>query len=963
MVIMTGPSQRTSTEVLRHELEHIELQEQEVPVSPVVRSPVVPIASPPQRSASASRARTSRDSARASGRIRFSEDLPDTSRPGWASSRPRKQTPNQQGTIGLYTIESNVALDQTEDKRRWSSQVTPIPGSPAGPSSRSPEPSPTRSRHGAYRSFDASPTRPSPSQHTEGFGLNLKGAVVNRAAANETLAYYRDWVARQRERQRKWRTGRTGRLRAGLGRIYQQHIIEGLLRQKPLPPSLDGRHIPIEAGLARRIPLIDERTGKPYVSNFIRSSRYTVWSFLPRQLFFQFSKLANAYFLIIAILQMIPGLSTTGTYTTIAPLIAFVCLSMAKEGWDDYRRYKLDKTENRSEAWVLDPEGTVRPGSAGTSKGLMGFKDPNRSITLEENCELEGMGNTTKAVHGIWSKVLWQDLRVGDIIRLRRDDPIPADMILLHATGPNGIAYIETMALDGETNLKSKQSCRLFGAHCNDVAGFQSMHDAVVVSEDPNLDLYNYEGRATVGGETVPLTTSEVVYRGSNLRNTDQAVGLVINTGEECKIRMNASKDDQAKAPAMQGIANHIVLLLVFFVVMLSVGCTIGNESWRHKYEDSWYIRGAAVPVKEIIIGFIIMFNTLIPLSLYVSLEIIKLGQLLLLQDVDMYDPVTDTPMVANTTTILENLGQVSYVFSDKTGTLTENIMRFRKMSVAGTAWLHDKDLQKEAAEADERKTRTMDRKSKGVSTYRDQASPLPEQEDAGGLPLIAEQSNDSTQPRKSTTTLSRWKSTVRPAHAQPELKTEELIEYIRRKPHTPFSRKARHFILCIALCHTCLPETNDKGEISYQAASPDELALVEAARDLGYIVIDRPTQSIKLQFRDLNGATITETYEVLDVIEFSSKRKRMSIIIRMPNGNICIFCKGADSLILPRLKKNQEAAEKASVVEHRATIRKSMEQASALRLSACRRILARASRWPVRLTGRVCRPESQPAG
>jgi phospholipid-translocating ATPase len=672
------------------------------------------------------------------------------------------------------------------------------------------------------------------------------------------------------------------------------------------------------------------------MSNFIRSSRYTVWSFLPKQLLFQFSKLANAYFLIIAILQMIPGLSTTGTYTTIAPLIAFVCLSMAKEGWDDYRRYKLDKTENRSEAWVLDPEGTVRPGPEGSGKrlGLMGLKDPNRLVTLEETSELGGMDNSTKREEGLWSRVLWQDLRVGDIIRLRRDDSIPADMILLHATGPNGIAYIETMALDGETNLKSKQSCRLFGEDCNTLAGFHSMNDAVVVSEDPNLDLYNYEGRATVGGETVPLTTSEVVYRGSNLRNTDQAIGLVINTGEECKIRMNASKNVHAKAPAMQGIANKIVLLLVFFVIMLSVGCTIGNEMWKDKYEDSWYIHGAAVPVKEIIIGFIIMFNTLIPLSLYVSLEIIKLGQLLLLQDVDMYDPGTDTPMVANTTTILENLGQVSYVFSDKTGTLTENIMRFRKMSVAGTAWLHDMDLQKEAAEADERKGRTLDRKGKGAPKYRDQASAIlgPEEAEVVGLPLIAEQSIDSAQPRKSTTTLSRWKSTVRPAHAQPELKTEELIEYIRRKPHTPFSRKARHFILCIALCHTCLPEMNDKGEISYQAASPDELALVDAARDLGYLVIDRLTQSIQLQFRALNGSTITERYGVLDVIEFSSKRKRMSIIIRMPDGKICIFCKGADSLILPRLKKNQEAAKKASAVEQRATLRKSMEQASALR-------------------------------
>lgn len=101
-----------------------------------------------------------------------------------------------------------------------------------------------------------------------------------------------------------------------------------LLRQTPLPPSKDGRHIELDA--ARTTPLIDERTGQPYVGNAIRSSRYTLWNFVPRQLFFQFSKLANAYFLLVSILQMIPGLSTTGSYTTIAPLLVFVCISMGK---------------------------------------------------------------------------------------------------------------------------------------------------------------------------------------------------------------------------------------------------------------------------------------------------------------------------------------------------------------------------------------------------------------------------------------------------------------------------------------------------------------------------------------------------------------------------------------------------------------------------------------------------------
>jgi phospholipid-translocating ATPase len=128
-------------------------------------------------------------------------------------------------------------------------------------------------------------------------------------------------------------------------------IIKTIQKSREIPPFKDGRHIDLDA--SRKATLIDERTGREYIGNTIRSSRYTLWSFLPRQLLFQFSKLANAYFLLISILQMIPGLSTTGTYTTIAPLLVFVAISMAKEGYDDFRRYKLDKVENNREVCTL----------------------------------------------------------------------------------------------------------------------------------------------------------------------------------------------------------------------------------------------------------------------------------------------------------------------------------------------------------------------------------------------------------------------------------------------------------------------------------------------------------------------------------------------------------------------------------------------------------------------------------
>ncbi|KAM5344777.1 hypothetical protein ACJ41O_010639 [Fusarium nematophilum] len=769
----------------------------------------------------------------------------------------------------------------------------------------------------------------------------------NNGASSNAKSSVRDDIRKylHERRQRKMGPGAKptwkDRTRKQLAAFHQKVIIETILRQKPLEPLPDGRHIPLNPEVRDAGGLIDERAGKPYISNFIRSSRYTVYDFVPKQLIFQFSKLGNFYFLVVGTIQMIPGLSTVGRWTTIAPLAVFVAFSMAKEGYDDYRRYVLDRVENRSEAWVL-ADRVVEKTRVRHSEKMRRRKKKEKEPENGEEHMLEDLetGTTTTARtggDGEWTSVQWQHVRVGDVIRLRRDDAVPADLVLLHATGPNGIAYIDTMALDGETNLKSKQACPLLAERCGTYEGLRATQ-ATVVSENPNLDLYSYDGRVTVDGETLPLSMNNIVYRGSTLRNTAEAIGIVVNTGEECKIRMNANKNVRAKKPAMQSVINKMILVQIFIVLMLTMGLTIGYYLWADDVQDiSYYLIrpgffDASVPFKEIFFGYLIMFNTLIPLSLYVSLEIIKLGQLFLLQDAEMYDPVSDTPMVANTTTILENLGQISYVFSDKTGTLTENIMRFRKLSVAGVACLHDMDIQREE-EAMRKRLEEMDRPKKGKSKIRDQ-NPVP------GKTLDSSEFDDDAvgddlqRPGPvrtlSTRSASRWRSSVHIAD-DTDMKTEDLLDYIQRHPNTTFSRKAKHFLLCIALCHTCLPEKTDDGEITYQAASPDELALVEAARDLGFLVIDRPTQSIKLEFRDADGNLQTESYQVLDVIEFSSKRKRMSIIIRMPDGRICVFCKGADNVIMQRLKLSKLAQEKAKDIGRRASVRKMSEQDRAL--------------------------------
>ncbi|SCW01885.1 LAFE_0E09428g1_1 [Lachancea fermentati] len=707
--------------------------------------------------------------------------------------------------------------------------------------------------------------------------------------------------------------------------------------------------------------LLDERTQRPYVNNTITSSRYTIYSFFPRQLYAQFSRLANTYFFIVAILQMIPSWSTTGTYTTIIPLLIFMGISMAREAWDDFRRHRLDKEENNKIAKVL-----IRGSNSGSEdvNDLNSFysvseyqhnvnsrSSLNRVRTPpsdEEDTTSDGSFTSWNILRSRYDvhlvKRQWRDLKVGDFVALTQDDWVPADLLILTCDGENSECFVETMALDGETNLKNKQPLPEVNKVMQTAAGLTNFKAKVTV-EDPNIDLYNFEGNVEIPEEKKKymIGSDNVIYRGSILRNTQNVVGMVIFTGEETKTRMNAIKNPRIKAPKLQRRINIIVIFMVFVVACMALFSFMAQRLIKKDYVDNnraWYLFNEDAGLAPTVMSFIIMYNTLIPLSLYVTMEIIKVMQSKLMEwDIDMYHTETNTPCESRTATILEELGQVSYIFSDKTGTLTDNKMIFRKFSVCGSSWVHDI----EPDSFDLTKSETND--SKGIDVISvDDKSFLNNFDTTNARPVRSTRTSVEYKGNSSTTYTGRpsMASHIREVRNQrasfdypsdvksnksvgssnsDDIKSSvDFILYIQQHPHTAFARKAKFFILCLALCHSCLPKiTNIDAEdsIEYQSASPDELALVTAARDLGYVVLKRNAKilTIKSYPNGFDNEPVLEEYEILNSIEFNSKRKRMSVIVRVPHekGRVLLICKGADNIILEKLHNCELADQKLS--------------------------------------------------
>ncbi|KAK7061656.1 phospholipid-transporting ATPase [Favolaschia claudopus] len=614
-----------------------------------------------------------------------------------------------------------------------------------------------------------------------------------------------------------------------------------------------------------------------YPANQVITYKYTLITFLPRNLLEQFRRVANIFFLALAILQFFHKFATVSPAVAILPLIIVLTFSALKDGYEDFLRHQSDKRTNNSKTLVLgsgwkNPNAT-RPKSRNFFLKLISRRSIHPPVLPPTPKDIEADADVPREDSPAdWDVTAWEDVRVGDFVKIRDNEPIPADVLICATSEEENVAFIETKNLDGETNLKSRHAVAGL-SHLNTAADCMNALNSFSIKLDrPDVNMYRLNGAVTIGDDVLPVDLSMTLLRGTVLRNTQWVIGVVMYTGLDTKIVMN-SGDAPSKRSKVERQMDPQVLINLVLLFLMAVACAIGDSVLEHQYEPRgapWLYEDNQSDDNPSINGLItwafafLTFQTIVPISLYITIEVVRSFQAaFIFFDKEIWYAKLDQPTLAKSWNLSDDLGQIEYIFSDKTGTLTQNLMVFRQCSVGGKAY---------TGEVEETASSQAAVKEAGSSTASTDIPP-----------------SDAV------------------IHFKDDNLFADLDAAVAADPNSENAGHARAlngFFKVLGLCHTVLTgQDPTTGAMQYKSQSPDESALVQAAADVGFVFLgrDRDYLSLRTPF-----SPEVERYQLLNILEFNSARKRMSVVVKQLDGEderLFLLTKGADNVIFERLK------------------------------------------------------------
>ncbi|KAL9642784.1 hypothetical protein ABK040_009859 [Willaertia magna] len=407
---------------------------------------------------------------------------------------------------------------------------------------------------------------------------------------------------------------------------------------------------------------IIKKTLHKWPNNYIRTTHYTIFSFLPKNIWEQFHRVSNIYFLILTVIAFIPSVAPYSPWTSVIPFSAILIITAIKDLIEDLHRYRKDLQVNNKKIEVINPKS------------------------------------------GKIEKIRTRNIRLGMIVRVNRDQEIPADLLILSTSREDNIAFVETANLDGETNLKTKIAVN---STCDmkDYFNLSKLENTIIEIEPPSERLDKFHGTLDMNNNKIPLQIENLILRGSKLRNTNFIYGAVCYVGKFTKLSLNL-EESKSKFSHLDKSMNWLLiklLLLQQIVIAIFVGLSCYFQTYISL--SSFYVKPILSPnitfqfVASQWATYLILLNLIVPMSLFLTLEFIKTFQAKLMEaDIDMsYKGVFSQ---AKTSQLNQELSQIEIIFSDKTGTLTENKMIFSKCFIKSRLYTHH-DLKENLNEKD----------------------------------------------------------------------------------------------------------------------------------------------------------------------------------------------------------------------------------------------------------------------